>query len=87
MYLIHAPSGCQREAETRSASWKIFTIRRSIRRALRQSIGEPPLGEAFPLQCELDGKLAQLAEIEADVASTEGVVTENGSAQPRAIAA
>ena len=48
---------------------------------------EPRLGEAFPLQGELDGKLSQLAEIEADLASTEGVINENGSAQPRAIAA
>ncbi len=48
---------------------------------------EPRLGEAFPLQGELDGKLGQLAEIEADLASSEGVVNENGSARPRAIAA
>jgi Helicase conserved C-terminal domain len=48
---------------------------------------EPRLGEVFPLQGELDVKLAQLAEIEADLASTEGVVNENGSVQPRAIAA
>ena len=48
---------------------------------------EPRLGEAFPLQGELDVKLGQLAEIEADLASTEGVVNQNGSAQPRAIAA
>ena len=48
---------------------------------------EPRLGEVFPLQGELDAKLAQLAEIEADLASTESVVNENGSAQPRAIAA
>jgi hypothetical protein len=48
---------------------------------------EPRLGEAFPLQGELDGKLGQLAEIKADLASTESVVNKNGSAQPRAIAA
>jgi capsule polysaccharide export protein KpsE/RkpR len=48
---------------------------------------EPRLGEVFPLQGELDVKLSQLAEIEANLASTEGVVSENGSAQPRAIAA
>jgi hypothetical protein len=47
---------------------------------------EPRLGEAFPLQGELDAKLGQLAEIEADLASTEGVVNESGSAQPRATA-
>ena len=38
---------------------------------------EPRVGEAFPLQGELDGKLAQLAEIEANLAATEGVVSEN----------
>jgi N12 class adenine-specific DNA methylase len=48
---------------------------------------EPRLGEAFPLQGEFDVKLSQLAEIEADLASTEGIVTEKGAAQPRAIAA
>ena len=32
---------------------------------------EPRLGETFPLQGELDDKLAQLADIEADLASTE----------------
>ena len=48
---------------------------------------EPRLGEVFPLQGELDVKLAQLAEIEADLASTEGVGNANRSAQPRAIAA
>jgi hypothetical protein len=40
------------------------------------------LGEAFSLQGELDGKLAQLAEIEADLASTEGVVSDDRSAVP-----
>jgi hypothetical protein len=35
---------------------------------------EPRLGEVFPLQGELDAKLAQLAEIEADLASTQGIV-------------
>jgi N12 class adenine-specific DNA methylase/adenine-specific DNA methylase len=38
---------------------------------------EPRLGEAFPLQGELDAKLAQLAEIEADLASTEGMSNAN----------
>nr|MDA8250666.1 lactate dehydrogenase [Rhodospirillales bacterium] len=36
----------------------------------------PRLGEAFPLQGELDAKLAQLAEIEADLASTEGIIDD-----------
>jgi hypothetical protein len=48
---------------------------------------EPRLGEAFPLQGELDGKLFQLADIEADLAGTEGVVFEIHPAQPRAAAA
>ena len=48
---------------------------------------EPRLGEAFPLQGELDVKLAQLAEIEADLAGTEGTVNENRSAPPKAVAA
>jgi hypothetical protein len=37
---------------------------------------EPRLGEAFPLQGELDAKLAQLVDIEADLAGTEGVTDE-----------
>jgi hypothetical protein len=36
----------------------------------------PRLGETFPLQGELDAKLALLAEIEADLANTEGAVNE-----------
>jgi hypothetical protein len=40
---------------------------------------EPRLGEIFPLQGELDAKLAQLAEIEADLASTEGIVNGDRS--------
>jgi hypothetical protein len=36
----------------------------------------PRLGEGFPLQGELDAKLAQLADIEVDLATTEGVVSE-----------
>jgi hypothetical protein len=37
------------------------------------------LGEMFPLQGELDVKLAQLAEVEADLASTKGVGTGDRS--------
>ena len=48
---------------------------------------EPRLGEVFPLQGELDGKLFQLADIEADLAGTEGVVLEIHPARPRAAAA
>jgi hypothetical protein len=47
---------------------------------------EPRLGEAFALQGELDAKLAQLAEIEVDLASTEGMVSETDSAKLRAAA-
>ncbi len=35
------------------------------------------LGEVCPLQGELDVKRAQLAEIEADLASTEGMATRS----------
>nr|WP_294506281.1 helicase-related protein [uncultured Rhodopila sp.] len=37
---------------------------------------EPRLGEAFPMQGELDAKLDRIAEIEADLAATEGVACE-----------
>ena len=50
--------------------------RRVIDAKARLAGYEPRLGETFPLQGELDSKLAQLAEIEADLASTEGVVNE-----------
>jgi len=45
---------------------------------------EPRLGETFPLQGELDMKLAQLAEIEADLAGTEGVGNEKRAARGQA---
>jgi N12 class adenine-specific DNA methylase/adenine-specific DNA methylase len=61
--------------------------RRAADAKVRLAGYEPRLGEAFPLQGELDVKLAQLAEIEADLASTEGVGNEKRSAPPRAIAA
>jgi N12 class adenine-specific DNA methylase len=47
---------------------------------------EPRLGEVFPFQGELDGKLGQLADIETDLAGTEGVVGETDPAQIRAVA-
>jgi hypothetical protein len=37
---------------------------------------EPRLGETFPLQGELDDRLAQLADIEADLARPEEVPEE-----------
>ncbi len=43
--------------------------------------------EAGPVYGELNDKLAQLAEIEADLAGTESSVNANRPAQPRAIAA
>jgi hypothetical protein len=48
---------------------------------------EPRLGVVFPLQGELDGKLCQIADIEADLANTEGAVFEIDPEQPRAAAA
>jgi hypothetical protein len=58
--------------------------RRVIDAKARLAGYEPRLGETFPLQGELDGKLAQLAEIEADLAGTEGVIDEHCPAQPKA---
>ena len=52
-------------------------LRRVIDAKARLAGYEPRLGESFPLQGELDGKLVQLAEIEADLASTESMVNEN----------
>ena len=43
---------------------------------------EPRLGEAFPLQGELYEKLARMAELEADLAKTEGVKTAGVSTAP-----
>jgi N12 class adenine-specific DNA methylase/predicted RNA methylase len=57
--------------------------RRVIDAKARLAGYEPRLGETFPLQGELDGKLAQLAEIEADLAGTEGVIADR-PAQPKA---
>jgi hypothetical protein len=44
----------------------------------------PRLGEVFPLQTELDDKLAQLAEIAADLASADGVIGAHHAPLPRA---
>jgi hypothetical protein len=46
----------------------------------------PRLGETFPLQGELDDKLSQLAEIEADLGRTEGMTDETNPAKPGAAA-
>jgi N12 class adenine-specific DNA methylase len=61
--------------------------RRGIEAKNRLAGYAPRLGETFPLQGELDDRLAQLFDIEADLASTEGAGTHNHPAQPRAIAA
>jgi len=62
--------------------------RRRVTDAKVRLVGyEPRLGEAFPLQGELDGKLVLLAEIEADLASTESPGHEKRPAQPKALAA
>ena len=55
--------------------------RRASEAATRLAGYEPRLGEAFPLQGELDDRLTRLAEIEADLARTEAVTSE--TAQPQ----
>ena len=56
--------------------------RRATDAQVRLAGYEPRLGEAFPLQGELDAKLAQLADIEVDLAATEGMGGEKRPAQP-----
>jgi len=58
--------------------------RRASESANRLAGYEPRLGEAFPLQSELDDRLARLAEIEADLARTEGVTNETAPQQRKA---
>ena len=54
---------------------------------------EPRLGEAFPLQGELDEKLARMADLEADLARTDSIIADDkldlpgGAANPDAGAA
>jgi hypothetical protein len=50
--------------------------RRVIDAKARLAGYEPRLGETFPLQGELDDRLAQLADIEADLARPEEVIGE-----------
>ena len=52
-------------------------VRRRSDAATRLAGYEPRLGEAFPLQGELDEKLARMAELEADLAKTEGITAED----------
>jgi hypothetical protein len=47
----------------------------------------PRLGEAFPLQSELDDRLARLFDIEAELASIQGAAGDSHSAQPTTMAA
>jgi hypothetical protein len=55
--------------------------RRVIDAKTRLAGYEPRLGEMFPLQGELDDRLAQLADIEADLARPEEAIEENRPAQ------
>ena len=61
--------------------------RRGIDAKARLAGYTPRLGETFPLQGELDDRLAQLAEIEADLASTEGTGADEPSGTADGIAA
>ena len=61
--------------------------RRGIEAKTRLAGYAPRLGETFPLQGELDDRLAQLSEIEADLASTEGADDRRPSGTAEAIAA
>jgi len=60
--------------------------RRAVDAKARLAGYQPHLGETFGLQGELDSKLGQLAEIEADLASTESPGADGHSAPPTAIA-
>jgi len=60
-------------------------LRRAGAAATRLAGYEPRLAETFPSQDELHDRLGRLAEIEADLARTEGVVGE--TAQPQHTAA
>ena len=60
--------------------------RRGIEAKARLAGYAPRLGEMFPLQGELDDRLGQLAEIEADLARTERMTDETNPAMPEAAA-
>ena len=57
-------------------------IRRQANAVARLAGYTPRLDEVFPLQGELDEKLARMAELEADLARTEGVVAHDTSEPP-----
>jgi N12 class adenine-specific DNA methylase len=51
--------------------------RRAADAAQRLAGYEPRLGEVFPLQAELDEKMARMAALEADLAKTDSIVTDS----------
>jgi hypothetical protein len=57
--------------------------RRAADAAQRRAGYEPRLGEVFPLQAELDERLARMAELEAELAKTESIVGEGNTNEPR----
>jgi hypothetical protein len=59
--------------------------RRVIDAKARLAGYEPRLGETFPLQGELDDRLAQLADIEADLARPDEMVGEVPGDLPEAV--
>ena len=72
--LEHLPERFEAEREEQ--------IRREQEASARLAGYEARLGEPFPLQAELDDKLAKMAQIEADLAGRS-----SGSANPRSCAA
>ena len=61
--------------------------RRVIDAQARLAGFEPRLGETFALQGDFDDKLAQLADIEADLAKTDAMIDEQDPVKPTEIAA
>jgi hypothetical protein len=59
--------------------------RRGIEARGRLDGYQPRLGETFPLQGELDDRLALLAEVEADLARTDDGGADRHAAQPTAV--
>ena len=72
--LEHVPERFEAEREEQ--------IRREQDASARLAGYEARLGEPFPLQGELDDKLARMAQLEADLAGRN-----SGSANPRSCAA
>ena len=59
-------------------------VRRGADAKVRLAGYAPRLGETFPLRGELEDKLGQLAEIEADLAHTERMTDETNPTKPEA---